>query len=572
MSLFSKTFNAKKVLPYLALLFLGFLIYSNVLNGEFVSDDHTYISINPAVRDAGDIRAIWASFNARFLPGLTFALNYQWGGLDVFGYHFVNILFHVLASFLVFRFILLTFQTPALKDTPLAQDSISVAFLSSLIFLCHPIQTQGVAFVTQRCVSMVTACYLLTIIFYVLARIRFKRRYYIAALGTSLVGLLCKENIITIPLTLCVYELFFFKGEGRKWVQRLRLVIPFFFMWLLLPLILMQDRPGSVLEMKDQVLFRSIDWNYFFTEINVLRTYLRLFILPVNQVHEYDYPLVRGLFELPTIYSVCLLTALLGLAYYLFLRKRAMSFCILWFFITTLPEFMVVSLSNRNLIYEHWLYLPMVGFAFFLSFAVHAFFKNKQRMRWAAVVLIILLASATYERNKVWQNEIRFWEDVIKKSPDKATPYFAIGIAYDHKGYEQQAIQAYYKTLEVDPDFAMALNNLGGIYLKKGEYAKAMAFFKKILDITTEFPKAYNNIAYINYLEGNYEEAIRYYRESMARQEPYADGHFYIGRCFLEVGHYVEARDNLQKALSLYQKRHELEKAKEAELLIKKIP
>jgi len=55
MTAFLKMLNEKNFLPFFTLLFIGFLIYSNTLYGEFVSYGGIYTVENLAVRDIGDI-------------------------------------------------------------------------------------------------------------------------------------------------------------------------------------------------------------------------------------------------------------------------------------------------------------------------------------------------------------------------------------------------------------------------------------------------------------------------------------------------------------------------------------
>ena len=70
-----------------ALIFPGFLIYSNTLYSSFHFDDGAVIAHNAFIRNLSDVYAIWGAFNTRFVVGLSLALNYRLGGLDVLGYH-----------------------------------------------------------------------------------------------------------------------------------------------------------------------------------------------------------------------------------------------------------------------------------------------------------------------------------------------------------------------------------------------------------------------------------------------------------------------------------------------------
>jgi hypothetical protein len=180
-------------LTVLVIIGLGSVIYSNVLRGEFISDDYITIVDNPAVRDPGDIPRIFQAFNTRFLVGLSFAWNYALSGIDVVSYHVVNIAVHLVNSFLVYILLLTLFKTPVLQNNFPWNRAQDIAFFAGLIFLCHPIQTQGVSYITQRAVSMGTLFYLLTLIFYLKARVDKNRVSYCTA-GLAFLtgtGMLC---------------------------------------------------------------------------------------------------------------------------------------------------------------------------------------------------------------------------------------------------------------------------------------------------------------------------------------------------------------------------------------------
>ena len=151
---------------FFVLFSIGLTIYSNVLLGEFCSDDYPLLVDNPGIRDWRNLREIWHTAPTRFLVVLSFALNYHWGGLvDVWGYHLVNILLHVGCAFLVYRFFEITRLTPALREQlPFKGEGISRA--AALLFLTHPIATQAVSFITQRGTLLSTLFYLLTLIGY----------------------------------------------------------------------------------------------------------------------------------------------------------------------------------------------------------------------------------------------------------------------------------------------------------------------------------------------------------------------------------------------------------------------
>ena len=82
------------------------LTYANSLAGAFVLDDEAAIVQNRGITDLsrlGDVLvpAPDSPIAGRPLSSLSFALNYAAGGLDVFGYHVVNIALHTLSALLL---------------------------------------------------------------------------------------------------------------------------------------------------------------------------------------------------------------------------------------------------------------------------------------------------------------------------------------------------------------------------------------------------------------------------------------------------------------------------------------
>ena len=307
-----------KILWISTILGLGVISYSTSLNGEFFSDDYKVIVNNPAVKDITDIKEIWRSFNTRFLPGLSFAFNYSLGQLNPWGYHLFNLGCHILVSFPVYQFVYLTFQTPALINTFLNPHASLVAFYSSLIFLCHPIQTQAVSFITQRFVPMAAFFYLSTLILYIKARLTGENIFFILAFIVMVAGMFTKEWMITLPLMLIVYEFYFFGHWKYNGFKRLILGLAFSLAILVLPLAILLSPSGTMLNLKGQLSHASFEWAYFLTEINVLRTYLRLLFFPINLNHGYMYPLSKGILEFSTLASLAWLLAIFGVAVFQF--------------------------------------------------------------------------------------------------------------------------------------------------------------------------------------------------------------------------------------------------------------
>jgi tetratricopeptide (TPR) repeat protein len=94
------------------------------------------------------------------------------------------------------------------------------------------------------------------------------------------------------------------------------------------------------------------------------------------------------------------------------------------------------------------------------------FFVLANRLRVEKVILptfvlvVLVLSGATYTRNTVWKDDIRLWEDVAKKSPNKARPHNNLGNAYQSKSLLDMAIEQYQTALRMNYPAA----ELRGIY------------------------------------------------------------------------------------------------------------
>lgn len=99
----------------IAIFILGMLIYANSFDCVFQFDDKHNIVDNEAIRSLSSFKQMWDINHSRFLAFYSLAINYHFGQLNVWGYHFINMLIHLLNASLVFWIVRLLFKSPALK-------------------------------------------------------------------------------------------------------------------------------------------------------------------------------------------------------------------------------------------------------------------------------------------------------------------------------------------------------------------------------------------------------------------------------------------------------------------------
>ena len=204
MNAYLKSSLGKRSLALAFISIAAIICYSNIYLCPFVFDDRPIIQEDLVVRDVTNYLCLDSLLKPRNIVNLTFALNYKVGKLNVFGYHLINVLIHIINGFLVYFLALSIFnqllipptqrgghsnspkskiQSPRSKiqgpQSAIFQSTIDnrhssihlMSLITALIFIAHPIQTQAVTYTVQRCTSMAAMFYLASVLFYLKARI-----------------------------------------------------------------------------------------------------------------------------------------------------------------------------------------------------------------------------------------------------------------------------------------------------------------------------------------------------------------------------------------------------------------
>jgi len=369
---------------------VALVAYSNTFHVPFHFDDRPNIANNPNIQ----IKVLtWDRFDRlvkntykesiRVFSYFTLALNYYFGGFNVFGYHLVNFLVHIASGVFLYWFLLLTFNLPSLKEK-YGSISYKVALFSSLIFISHPIQTQSVTYIVQRMASMAGMFYLLSLVLYVKGRLTTGRPrilYFGGMVLSYLLGVFSKENVAILPLFIAVYEFYFFQKldlspKGRKILFGLAGAL---FIIGAFGLIVWGERYINLIiegyqyrtfTMSERVLTQSRIVLYYLT--------LLVFPHPSRLNLDYDFPISKTILDPPTtLISILIIAGLMGYSIWGARKKPVLSFFILWYFGNLVIE---SSIFPLEMVYEHRLYLPAVGpFVLFSLMIIRGIEKLKNK-------------------------------------------------------------------------------------------------------------------------------------------------------------------------------------------------
>jgi tetratricopeptide (TPR) repeat protein len=574
----------------LVLAVLGGLVYSKTFHAPFVLDDDGYLVTNLAIRDFGyflEPSKVMAlenmklpfryAFQTRIVTFFTFALNYRLHGLDLAGYHFVNLMIHLINAMLVYMLVKNTLATPFFRsrsgkdgDSLQAGSRDILPFFTALLFVAHPVQTQAVTYISQRFTTLATMFYLLSVAAYAGSRRSRSTTagwgLYAVSLSSAVLAMLAKEISFTLPGTLALYEILFFE-EGSK--KRIALLAPFVLTMMLIPLRLAVaggaiSDPGlvgdSMITLAAGPALSPLD--YLMTQFRVIVTYIRLLVFPVGQNLDYDFPIYRSFLDPRVLLSFLFLLILFSLGVYLFLRSRRndpdgrqelrlASFGILWFFLTLSVESSVIPIAD--VIFEHRIYLPSAGFLLaFVALAAmgwHRLHRLVPEFGKSAIPvlipLVLILSTAAYSRNAVWSDGITLWKDAAGKSPGKARPHNNLGAYFEEAGRLEEAAREFRSAASLDPKNPEIRFNLGLVNFRLGRFDNAIGDLEATVSLRPEDSEAHYNLGLLYGRVGRPDLATKEMNTS------YAIRHYEQGKSYLRQGLPEEAIREFQAAIRL---------------------
>ena len=191
-------------------------IYAPGFNAPFVFDDQQNILENPYIRmteitPSALINILRSPSASRPLANLSFAINFFFHHYEVGGYHAVNLIIHIINALLIWLVFRHTLSLCEITDD-------RIAFFAAALWTVSPLHAESVTYIVQRMNSLATLFYLTALLCYIQARLPFTGRrlkarlFYGACLTAALLGLAAKEIVAILPITLFLYEWFFFKN------------------------------------------------------------------------------------------------------------------------------------------------------------------------------------------------------------------------------------------------------------------------------------------------------------------------------------------------------------------------
>ncbi|WP_146582129.1 tetratricopeptide repeat protein [Neorhodopirellula pilleata] len=210
------------------LSFLVLFLYSPSFVGPYVYDDIGHLRGNSTL-DAFPPSLSWTRAETRPVVMATFALERALFGESPSVHRIGNVLIHILTAILLFvlvqsvaRFSLSVDDEERSETNPSTnRDATALACLVALLWAVHPLNTQAVAYIIQRCESLMGLCFIVFLLMLVWHQQSEQRRWLIVAGIFFVIGLWSKTVMVTALAVGPLFDRAFLAADWRMvWKRR----------------------------------------------------------------------------------------------------------------------------------------------------------------------------------------------------------------------------------------------------------------------------------------------------------------------------------------------------------------
>ena len=539
----------------LILVVVTLLTYQPAWNGGFIWDDDEYVVNNELLTAPDGLRRIWFSLDSpsQYFPLVytSFRIEHALWGLNPVGYHWVNLLLHIVNALLVWR-VLMALKVPG-------------AWLAGAIFALHPVQVESVAWITERKNVLMGFFFLLTLlawIAFVDERTKRPWRFYVLALILYVLSLSAKTTACTLPAALL---LILWLQKKPINAERILQIAPFFLLGLGMGLVAVwweRYHQGTSLALVplgpiERILVAS----------HAVWFYLGKLIWPSSLT--FIYPRWTIVATRPLEYAWLLAGA--GLCAVIYFGRRRLGRGVevaAVFFVTTLSPvlgFIMLFTFCYTFVADHYQYLASIGPIALASAGVAslaATFKGSRKLILGTALCVIgALAVLTWRQSAMYGDIETLWRTTLLRNPGCWMAYNNLGntlMAYNNLGntlYEAnripEAMDLFKQALRINPDNDAAYYNLGTALALTGRMSEAIAQYEQALRIRPNFAKAHNNLGNALLLTGRTSEAIDQYEQALLIRPNFAEAHGNLGAALGQMGRISEAIEQVKAALRI---------------------
>ena len=445
------------------------LVHAQTLRFRFLStwDDPSYITNNPWIRGLTleNIRfAFTTPYFANYLPLhlVSYMVDYQFWGLNPFGYRLQSLVLVALNAALAFLLVRRLFR------------SVALGFVAALLFAVHPAQVEAIAWISIRKDLLSTLFLLITVILYDEAtRDRLRPWVYAASVVMYLLGLLSKVSISTLPLFLFVLDLTRrWDGRAFSWKRAIATKVPYLALAALLVVV------NNMAQVKTDLPYTHQPLQYLMVKGEAIWRYAGLLTGILEGQPMYDPPWLGGIH--PPIDLMGLLLPVVVFAFAVWRRLRALTLGVAWIFFLLLP---VLAFPLITYMADRYLYAPSLGFCWILAAGIlwlAGRVRSKGGRVAATVALTVipftLFTARTVRYEALWGDPEALWRYTSQRARDtRALSNLAQTLTLKRRYNEAEQLYLQLSGLRSTDVWA----GLATVYLKTGRFDEAQEAMDK---------------------------------------------------------------------------------------------
>lgn len=509
-------------------------------------DDNGYVTKNNIIKTFSwaSVKKIFTVFHMdAFQPVtlLSYLFEYHFFGLNPLGYHFTNLILHLLNCVFVFWFIFLL------------SGRISVSLVTAVLFGIHPLQVESVAWISERKGLLYAFFFLGALISYsyYLKKGRALKYYYLS-IFLFLFSLLAKATAVTLPMMLFFVDHFLYRKRDKSMLKD---KILFFILSIIFVIVtLFAHYLGG--HAGEKVLF-NFSSKVMVASYAVIFYLIKIF-LPIKLSCLYPHPqatvgISHSIFLLsPFLLGIVLIPIIISGRY-----TKKVIFGSAVFMVSVFPALQFVEVG-KTVVSDRYVYLPLVGILYIVSEGLMWLYQKKNRYSKALksilpvflISIIGVLSFLSRERTKAWKDSVSLWTDVLNVRPD-VVAYNGRGVAYYDKGDFDRAFSNYNKAIQIDPNYAEVYVSRGVAYYYKGDIKAAVADYDAAIKINPSLIGAFYNrgLAYGN--TGNLDQAVSDFTQAIKLKRDHAEAFYNRGLAYYYKGDIKQAIADYDTAIEI---------------------
>ncbi len=483
------TRNQLSAVICLGLALVTTALYWPMLHHEFISyyDDAVYITdnpqVNPGLTGTGIRWAFQSGYAANWHPltWISHMLDCQLYGLNPWGHHLTNLLFHLANTLLLFLW--LGRLTGAIWRS---------AFVAAL-FAWHPVHVESVAWAAERKDVLSAFFWMLTLIAYtryvtsdrwpvtrtdaVSSRFTFHASfYYFMALFFFACGLMSKPMVVTLPFVLLLVDFwplnrFPSPCRAKTAVNLVMEKSPFFALALAGSIVTysVQQAGGAFWSSNVLSLLPRVE-----NALVVYVRYISKIFWPSDLALIYPYP---HRWPVMMVIGAALILAIWSVFFLWRARRNPYLFTgWFWYLGTLVPTIGLVQVGVQSMA-DRYLYLPGIGLFIVVAWGLNDLVNSRPGWHKPVVAACGLVLAGCLVIAEIqlgfWRNSLAIFSHTVEVTTDNYAAYNYLGNLLEKAGHQDKALWFYAETVRVQPDFPLGQFNLGMLLLEMAGRRKA---------------------------------------------------------------------------------------------------